>query len=86
LPQVPISANKSQVGHSLGASAAIEAALAIEAMRRGIVLPTVNHVPDPSLSDLDVVPNSARRHNHEFVLSNSFGFGGTNCCVVFRGI
>jgi 3-oxoacyl-[acyl-carrier-protein] synthase II len=86
LPQVPISANKSQVGHSLGASAAIEAALAIEAMRRGIVLPTVNHVPDPSLSDLDVVPNSARHHNHEFVLSNSFGFGGTNCCVVFRGI
>ena len=86
LSGIPISANKSQVGHSLGASAAIEAALAIEAMRRGIVLPTVNHIPDPTLADLDVVPNEARRHPHEFALSNSFGFGGTNCCIVFRGL
>ena len=86
LPRIPISANKSQVGHSLGASAAIEAALAIEAMRRGIVLPTVNHIPDPELADLDVVPNVSRQHSHEFVLSNSFGFGGTNCCIVFKGL
>ncbi len=86
LAHIPISANKSQVGHSLGASAAIEAALSIEAMRRGIVLPTVNHIPDPKLADLDVVPNQARPHAHEFVLSNSFGFGGTNCCIVFRGL
>ncbi len=83
---IPVSANKSQVGHSLGASAAIEAALAIEAMRKGIVLPTVNHLPDPEFSDLDLVPNQARRHAHEFVLSNSFGFGGTNCCLVIRGV
>jgi 3-oxoacyl-[acyl-carrier-protein] synthase II len=83
---LPISANKSQVGHSLGASAAIEAALAIEAMGRGIVLPTANHLPDPEFGDLDVVPNAARKHAHEFVLSNSFGFGGTNCCIVFRGV
>ncbi|MBI5556885.1 MAG: beta-ketoacyl-[acyl-carrier-protein] synthase family protein [Deltaproteobacteria bacterium] len=86
LPRVPLSANKSQIGHSLGASAAIEAALAIEAMNKGIVLPTVNHVPDPKFFDLDVVPNQARKHAHEFVLSNSFGFGGTNCCIVFRGM
>ena len=85
LAGIPISANKSQIGHSLGASAAIEAALAIEAMRQGIVLPTVNHIPDPGLADLDVVPKLPRRHVHEFVLSNSFGFGGTNCCLVFRG-
>ncbi|GAB6193071.1 beta-ketoacyl-[acyl-carrier-protein] synthase family protein [Desulfocastanea catecholica] len=84
--KIPVSANKSQVGHSLGASAAIEAALAIEAMGQGIVLPTVNHIPDPQFSDLDVVPDTARKHAHEFVLSNSFGFGGTNCCIVFRGI
>ncbi|MTW22033.1 beta-ketoacyl-[acyl-carrier-protein] synthase family protein [Allochromatium palmeri] len=83
---IPISANKSQVGHSLGASAAIEAALGIEAMRQGLVLPTVNHLPDPALADLDVVPNQSRRHRHEFFLSNSFGFGGTNCCIVFRGL
>ncbi|TKB10811.1 beta-ketoacyl synthase [Desulforhopalus sp. IMCC35007] len=83
---IPVSSNKSQVGHSLGASAAIEAALAIEAMGQGIVLPTVNHIPDPAFSDLDVVPNIVRKHAHEFVLSNSFGFGGTNCCIVFRGL
>jgi 3-oxoacyl-[acyl-carrier-protein] synthase II len=84
--EIPVSANKSQVGHSLGASAAIEAALAIEAMSRGVVLPTVNHIPDPNFTDLDVVPNAIRSHAHEFVLSNSFGFGGTNCCIVFRGL
>lgn len=86
LENIPVSSNKSQVGHSLGASAGIEAALAIEAMRQGIVLPTVNHIPDPAFADLDVVPNAARKHAHEFVLSNSFGFGGTNCCIVFRGM
>lgn len=84
--KIPVSANKSQVGHSLGASAAIEAALAIEAMQQGVVLPTVNHIPDPEFSDLDVVPNAIRKHAHEFVLSNSFGFGGTNCCIVFKGV
>jgi 3-oxoacyl-[acyl-carrier-protein] synthase II len=86
LSRIPISANKSQVGHSLGASAAIEAALGIEAMHQGLVLPTVNHIPDPSLADLDVVPNATRQHAHECFLSNSFGFGGTNCCIVFRGL
>ena len=86
LGRIPVSANKSQVGHSLGASAAIEAALGIEAMRSGLVLPTVNHVPDPAFVDLDVVPDEPRNHVHEFFLSNSFGFGGTNCCIVFRGV
>ena len=86
LQNIPVSANKSQVGHSLGASAAIEAALAIEAMRQEIVLPTVNYIPDPEFNELDVVPDRARNHPHEFVLSNSFGFGGTNCCLVFKGV
>jgi len=86
LGSIPVSANKSMIGHSLGASAAIEAALAIEAMRQGIVLPTVNHLPDPDFADLDVVPGQVRAHTHEFVLSNSFGFGGTNCCLVFKGV
>jgi 3-oxoacyl-[acyl-carrier-protein] synthase II len=86
LAKIPVSANKSQVGHSLGASAAIEAALAIEAMQQQIVLPTVNHLTDPAFAELDVVPGKVRKHTHEFVLSNSFGFGGTNCCIVFRGV
>jgi 3-oxoacyl-[acyl-carrier-protein] synthase II len=85
LAAIPVTANKSQIGHTLGASAAIEAALSIEAMGKGLVLPTVNHIADPEFDDVDVVPNVARKHNYEFFLSNSFGFGGTNCCVVFKG-
>lgn len=84
--KIPVSSNKSQIGHTLGASAAIEAALGIEAMQRGVILPTVNHIPDPELADIDVVPNQARSHSYEFFLSNAFGFGGTNCCIVFRGV
>jgi len=86
LPQVAVSANKSQVGHSLGAAAAIEAALAVEGLQRGLILPTINHLPDPAFPDLDVVPEGARRQAHEFVLSNAFGFGGTNCCLVLKGV
>lgn len=86
LERIPVSSNKSQIGHTLGGAAAIEAAFAIEGMRRGIILPTINHIPDPQLSGIDVVPNEARRQPHEIVLSNAFGFGGTNCCVVFRGV
>jgi 3-oxoacyl-[acyl-carrier-protein] synthase II len=86
LQHLPVSANKSQVGHSLGAAAAIEAALGIEGMHRGILLPTANHIPDPEFADIDLVPNASRRFNHEFVLSNAFGFGGTNCCIIFKGV
>jgi len=85
LPCLPISANKSQIGHSLGAAAAIEAALAVEGLRRQIMLPTLNYLPDPSFGDLDIV-RETRSKAHETVLSNAFGFGGTNCCVVFRGV
>ena len=85
LRRIPISANKSQVGHSLGAAAAVEAVLALMALERQTVLPTLNYLPDPELGDADFVA-AARPHAHEFVLSNSFGFGGTNCCVIFRGV
>lgn len=85
LPRVPISSNKSQVGHSLGAAAAVEAVLALMALEHQTALPTLNHIPDPELAGPDFVDKS-RPHPHEFVLSNSFGFGGTNCCIVFRGV
>ena len=81
-----MSSNKSQMGHTLGATAAIEAALTIEGMREGVILPTINHIPDPEFSDIDVVPNITRRQKYEMALSNAFGFGGTNCCVIFRGV
>jgi 3-oxoacyl-[acyl-carrier-protein] synthase II len=86
LENIPVSSNKSQMGHTLGASAAIEAALSIEGMHQRAILPTINHIPDPELSFLDVVPNAARHQGYEIFLSNAFGFGGTNCCVVFKGI
>ena len=85
LPRVPVTANKSQVGHSLGAAAAGEAVLALMALEHQTVLPALNYLPDPELAGPDFVQTS-RPHAHEFVLSNSFGFGGTNCCVVFRGV
>ncbi len=84
LEGLPVTANKSQIGHTLGAAAAIEAALAIEGMQQGVVLPTVNHIPDPAFADVDVVPDTARPLAHETILSNAFGFGGTNCCIVLR--
>ncbi len=86
LPKIPVTANKSQIGHTLGGAAAIEAAFLIEGMRRGVMLPTINHVPDPEMKDIDVVPNEIRKRDHEIGLNNAFGFGGTNCCVVFRGV
>ncbi len=86
IENLPVSSNKSQIGHTLGASAALEAALGIEAMRKGFILPTVNHIPDPELADVDVVPNQVRRQNYDIFLSNAFGFGGTNCCIVFKGV
>lgn len=86
MEKIPVSSNKSQLGHTLGATAAIEAALTIEGMRQGILLPTINHLPDPEFADIDVVPNAARRQKYEIALSNAFGFGGTNCCVIFRGV
>ncbi|MDP1990430.1 MAG: beta-ketoacyl-[acyl-carrier-protein] synthase family protein [Syntrophales bacterium] len=85
LENIPLSSNKSQIGHTLGAAAAIEDALTIEGMQQGIILPTINHRPDPLFSDIDCVPNEARKRRYEIALSNAFGFGGTNCCIVFRG-
>jgi len=86
LPKIPVSSYKSQIGHTLGASAAIEAALVIEAMRKGIILPTLNYIPDPELTGIDVVPNTLRQQKTEIVISNAFGFGGTNCCIILKGV
>ncbi len=78
---VPVSSNKSMIGHTIGAAGAIEAALTFEGMRRGILLPTINQeAPDPRC-DLDYVPGEARRVAHACALSNSFGFGGQNGCL-----
>jgi 3-oxoacyl-[acyl-carrier-protein] synthase II len=81
----PVSANKSQTGHAMGASSAIESILAMEGMVRDTVLPTINYLPDPDIA-IDCVPEGARKVVQEHVLKNAFGFGGCNSCIVFRRI
>jgi 3-oxoacyl-[acyl-carrier-protein] synthase II len=84
-----VSSTKSMTGHSLGATAAVEAIASICALREGIVPPTIHYkTPDPELADstgrqLDYVPNEAREKKLEAVMSNSLGFGGPNCVLVF---
>jgi 3-oxoacyl-[acyl-carrier-protein] synthase II len=79
----PVSANKSMTGHAMGASSAIETILAIEGMQRGLLLPTINHTPDPAIG-LDLVAEGVRSREQTFVLKNAFGFGGCNACVVLQ--
>jgi 3-oxoacyl-[acyl-carrier-protein] synthase II len=76
-----LTANKSQIGHTMGASSAIELALTIESLERQLVLPTLNYEPDPKLAPLPVV-REATSFEQRHVLSNAFGFGGCNCCLV----
>jgi 3-oxoacyl-[acyl-carrier-protein] synthase II len=80
----PVSSSKSQFGHLLGAAGAIEAVVSVLAMQHGLLPPTINlNRPDPAC-DLDVVPNQPRPATVRVVMSNSFGFGGHNVCLVFR--
>jgi 3-oxoacyl-[acyl-carrier-protein] synthase II len=80
--QIPVTANKSMLGHLWGAAGAAEAAISALTIFNGLIPPTINYeVPDPEC-DLDYVPNTARRAVVNNVLSNSFGFGGTNACLV----
>jgi 3-oxoacyl-[acyl-carrier-protein] synthase II len=81
--QVPISSNKSMIGHTLTAAGTVEAAFSILTLREKLLPPTINYEqPDPALP-LDVVPNQAREATPRHVLSNSFGFGGQNVSLVF---
>jgi 3-oxoacyl-[acyl-carrier-protein] synthase II len=82
--KVPISSNKSMIGHLACAAGAVEAVAAIKTVMHDIIPPTINYEnPDPAC-DLDYVPNKAREGKVEICLSNSFGMGGQNCCLVFR--
>ena len=80
---LPISSNKSMVGHTLTAAGAVEAVFSLLTIASGRIPPTINYrEPDPNIP-LDVVPNVARDARVRRVISNSFGFGGQNTCLVF---
>ena len=82
--RIPVSSTKSMTGHLLGAAGGIEAVFSVLALYHGILPPTINlDNPDPAC-DLDYVPNKARPAAIQAVLSNSFGFGGVNACLIFR--
>lgn len=85
LTRTPVSSNKSMVGHTLIAAGSVEAVITLLTIGNGVLPPTINYDdPDPELP-LDVVPNTSRAANVRTVLSNSFGFGGQNVCVIFSG-
>lgn len=84
--KVPISSNKSMIGHLACAAGAIEAVAAVMTIQEGIIPPTINYeTPDPEC-DLDYVPNVARKQSVDICLSNSFGMGGQNCCTVIKRV
>ena len=82
--KLAVSSTKSMTGHALGAAGGIEAVISVLAMTKNTLPPTINYEnPDPDC-DLDYVPNEPRQAEVDYVLSNSFGFGGTNACVIFK--
>lgn len=86
-PKISMSSTKSAIGHLLGAAGAVEAIYSIKAIETGIVPPTLN-LDDPSdvAAGLDLVPHRAKERAVDVALSNSFGFGGTNACLVFKKV
>ncbi|MGO9227894.1 MAG: beta-ketoacyl-ACP synthase II [Bryobacteraceae bacterium] len=82
--KVAVSSTKSMTGHLLGGSGGVEAGISVMALRDQVAPPTINHENPDSDCDLDYVPNHARPMKIEYALSNSFGFGGTNGCLIFK--
>jgi 3-oxoacyl-[acyl-carrier-protein] synthase II len=84
--RLSITANKSMLGHTLGAAGAIEAVISVLTIRDGCVPPTINLAdPDPEAAGLDLTPSTAARRDVRVALSNSFGFGGQNTALIFTG-
>jgi 3-oxoacyl-[acyl-carrier-protein] synthase II len=79
-----VSSTKSMMGHALGAAGGIEAVLSVLALHHGKLPPTINYEFSDPDCDLDYVPNTAREAAVDYALSNSFGFGGTNACLIFK--
>jgi 3-oxoacyl-[acyl-carrier-protein] synthase II len=82
--RIPISSTKSMIGHALGGAGALEAVASIKTILHGEIHPTINYETADPECDLDYVPNQSREQRVDTVMSNSFGFGGQNACVIFR--
>jgi 3-oxoacyl-[acyl-carrier-protein] synthase II len=82
---IPLSSNKSMLGHTIAAAGAIECILTLVGINRSVILPTINYEFRDPKCDLDYVPNEAREVKHRIVISNSFGFGGQNACLCIGG-
>ena len=81
-----ISSTKGQIGHCLGAAGTLEAVISLMAMQEGVLPPTINQETKDPECDLDYIPNVAREKKVDAVMSNSFGFGGTNGVVIFKRV
>jgi 3-oxoacyl-(acyl-carrier-protein) synthase len=82
--RIPVSSSKSMTGHLLGGTGAFESVVCIQALRYGIIPPTINYHKPDSDCDLDYVPNQARRADLQVAMTNSFGFGGHNAALIYR--
>jgi beta-ketoacyl-acyl-carrier-protein synthase II len=82
--KIPMSSTKSATGHLLGASGGIEAIFSLKALENNLVPPTINYETPDEECDLDYIPNQAREHQVNVVMSNSFGFGGHNATIIFK--
>ena len=82
----PVSSTKGQTGHCLGAAGAIEAVICLMSIQKGILPPTINQFVKDKECDLDYIPNVARKSEINYVMSNSFGFGGTNGSIIFKKV
>jgi len=81
----PVTGNKSLIGHAMGASSVIETIFGLQGMRDNVVPPTINYTADPEIA-VDCVAGEKRSLEQEFILKNSFGFGGCNACAVFKKV
>lgn len=84
--KIKVSSTKSMIGHTLGAAGGIESVYSLQALKHQVVPPTINLDNVDEECDLDYVANEAQDWQHEYALSNSFGFGGTNACLIFRRV
>lgn len=85
--RIPVSSTKSAIGHLLGAAGSVESIYSILALRNGAVPPTLNlHDPSPEAEGMDLVPLTSKDHPCQVVMSNAFGFGGTNTSLIFRSV